>query len=177
MCSETLMGTIALGATKTCGSSWASNPLASTRTEYRPGARFANTNQPSWSVLVTAVSRPCWTNVTVAPETEPPTGSSTLPLRVPEDPAFVVARKTNSKETRTANDLAHWCLQTTMSVLLRPRKSGLNVLGGTGLLTHDLLRMGLHLPTLAGSGLLQTERVAYSCGAVADSHRASRSSH
>jgi hypothetical protein len=36
--------------------------------------------------------------------------------------------------------------------------------------------MGLHLPTQMGSGLSQTLDVAYSCGAVAAFHRASRSS-
>src|ERR1700752_1933519 len=36
--------------------------------------------------------------------------------------------------------------------------------------------VGLHLPTRLGSGLSQTLAVAYSCGAVADFHRASRSS-
>src|SRR4029077_21072422 len=36
--------------------------------------------------------------------------------------------------------------------------------------------IGLHLPTRLGSGLSQTLAVAYSCGAVADFHRASRSS-
>jgi hypothetical protein len=51
------------------------------------------------------------------------------------------------------------------------------MLGGIGLLTRDVLASCLHLPALTGSGLLQTFRVAHSCGAVADFHRASRSSH
>lgn len=33
------------------------------------------------------------------------------------------------------------------------------------------------LPTFSGSGILQSLFIAYSCGAVADFHRASRASH
>lgn len=50
------------------------------------------------------------------------------------------------------------------------------MLSGIGLLTRDALPFDLHLPTLAGSGLSQIPIVAYSCGAVAAFHRASRSS-
>src|SRR5215470_16235573 len=63
-----------------------------------------------------------------------------------------------------------------MNVLLRPRKSGLNAWRDR---SPDSRRAtsGLSLPTLAGSGLSQTLRcVAHSCGAVAEFHRASRSS-
>src|SRR5579863_9852000 len=47
----------------------------------------------------------------------------------------------------------------------------------TGLLTRDVLPGRLRLPTLfRGSGICNRECVAYSCGAVADFHRASRTS-
>src|SRR5580704_2690142 len=49
-------------------------------------------------------------------------------------------------------------------------------LGGTGLLTRDLGLGGCAFPPITGSGFCSRKTVAYSCGAVAAFHRASRAS-